>query len=155
MFPNANQRSRFTWSRRTLALYIPTFQVSTFRVYTAGTALSIVMVLLYTHLGPIPLPALIAVNAVMFVGIFSRMIPFQAISSSVPAASQRGAYNAVGASIQQLAGGVASVIAGHIVTLGADGRLLHFEVIGYVVVGTSLVAFMLLRALVRSGPAAS
>ena len=33
--------------------------------------------------------------------------------------------------------------------------MLHFEVIGYVVVGTSLVAFMLLRALVRSGPAAS
>lgn len=126
----------------------------TFRVFTAGTALSIVMVLLYTHLGPIPLPALIAVNAVMFVGIFSRMIPFQAISSSVPAASQRGAYNAVGASIQQLAGGVASVLAGHIVTLGADGRLRHFEVIGYVVVGTSLVAFTLLRALARGGSAA-
>lgn len=121
----------------------------TFRVFTVGTVLSIVMVLLYTHLGPIPLVLLIVVNAVMFVGIFSRMIPFQVISSGVPAAAQRGAYNAVGASIQQLAGGIASVVAGHIVALGADGRLLHFERVGYVVVGTSLVAFVLLRALVR------
>ncbi len=127
----------------------------TFRVFAAGTALSIVMVLLYTHLGPIGLTTLIAVNAVMFVGIFSRMIPFQAISSGVPASAQRGAYNAVGASIQQLAGGVASVMAGHIVTLGSDGRLLHFDRIGYVVVGTSLVAFALLRALVRGGSSAS
>lgn len=126
----------------------------TFRVFTAGTALSIVMVLLYTHLGPIPLGGLIVVNAVMFVGIFSRMIPFQAISSSVPEPAQRGAYNAVAASVQQLSGGVASVVAGHIVTLGANGRLLHFEWIGYVVVATSLAAFALLRTLVRSGPVA-
>lgn len=123
-----------------------------FRVFTAGTALSIVMVLLYTHLGPVSLMALIAVNAVMFVGIFSRLIPFQAISASVPAPTQRGAYNAVGASIQQVAGGVASVVAGHIVTLGADGKLQHFDWIGYVVVGSSLVAFALLRALLRGGP---
>ena len=123
------------------------------RVFTLGTALSIVMVLVYTHLGPISLVALIAVNAVMFVGIFSRMIPFQAISSSVPEPAQRGAYNAVGASIQQLAGGVSSVIAGHVVALGADGKLLHFDRIGYIVVVTSLISFGLLRALLRSGRA--
>ena len=125
-----------------------------FRVFVGGTALSIVMVLVYTHLGPIPLAVLVLVNAVMFVGIFSRMIPYQAIASAVPAPAQRGAFNAISASLQQLAGGVASVIAGHIVALGADGRLLHFERIGYVVVGSSLVALALLWRLVRSQAAA-
>jgi hypothetical protein len=100
-------------------------------------------VLVYTHLGPVSLPVLIVVNAVMFVGIFSRVIPFQAMVSSVPAPEQRGAFNAVSASIQQLSGGIASVVAGHIVALGADGKLLHFEVTGYVVVATSLVAMAL------------
>ena len=126
-----------------------------FRVFIGGTALSIVMVLVYTHLGPIPLALLVLVNAVMFVGIFSRMIPYQAIASAVPTPAQRGAFNAIGASIQQLAGGVASVIAGHIVALGADGRLLHFEQIGYVVVGTSLVGLVLLWRLVRAQAAAA
>jgi predicted MFS family arabinose efflux permease len=121
-----------------------------FRVFVLGTSLSIVMVLTYTHLGPTALPYLIGVNAVMFVGIFSRIIPFQALVSSVPVANQRGSFNAISASIQQLSGGLASVAAGHIVTLGADGKLQHFEVVGYVVVGTSLVALGLVWRLHRS-----
>ena len=120
-----------------------------FPVFVLGTVLSMIMVLIYTHLGPVSLWVLIVVNAVMFVGIFSRMIPFQAMVSSVPPSVQRGAFNAISASIQQLAGGVASVIAGHIVALAPDGKLLHFDVVGYVVVATSLVAFSLVWRLQR------
>ena len=118
-------------------------------VFVFGTALSMVMVVVYTHLGTIPMWALVAVNALMFVGIFSRMIPYQAMAASVPPAAQRGAFNAIGASIQQLSGGVASVVAGHIVTQAPDGRLQHFSVIGYVVVATSLVALALVWRLQR------
>jgi len=125
------------------------------RVFALGTLLSIVMVLIYTHLGPVSLPVLVIVNAVMFVGIFSRMIPFQALVSSVPSSAQRGAFNAISASIQQLSGGFASVVAGHIVTLGMDGKLQHFDVVGYVVVATSLVSFALLWRLQRGLKAAA
>ena len=121
-----------------------------FNMFVVGTALSIAMVLVYTHLGPVSLPVLIVVNVVLFIGIFSRMIPFQALVSSVPSVTQRGSFNAISASIQQLSGGLASVVAGHIVTLAADGRLQHFERVGYVVVGTSLVALTLLWRLHRS-----
>jgi predicted MFS family arabinose efflux permease len=120
-----------------------------FRVFTVGTSITIVTVLIYTHLGPVSLPVLIAVNAIMFVGIFSRMIPYQALAASVPVVTQRGSFNAISASLQQLSGGLASVIAGHIVAQGADGRLEHFEVVGYVVVATSIASVLLLRRLVR------
>jgi len=40
--------------------------------------MSILMVTVYTHLGLTPLIWVIVVNALMFVGIFSRMIPSQA-----------------------------------------------------------------------------
>lgn len=126
-----------------------------FPVFVFGTALSMVMVVVYTHLGTIPMWALVAVNALMFVGIFSRMIPFQAMAASVPPAGQRGAFNAISASIQQLSGGVASVVAGHIVTQARDGRLQHFSVIGYVVVATSLVALGLVWRLQRGMAAAA
>ena len=84
------------------------------------------------------------INVVLFVGIFSRMIPFQALMSQVPAQTQRGSFNAINASISQLAGGLASLVAGHIVQQGADGRIHNYEVAGYVVVGTSLLACFLL-----------
>jgi len=45
-------------------------------VFLAGSILSIVMVLIYTHLPPVALPLVIVVNVVLFVGIFSRIIPF-------------------------------------------------------------------------------
>jgi len=105
-----------------------------------GTAMSIVMVLIYTHLGRTTLFVAIVVNVLMFVGIFSRMIPSQALMSAIPAAHQRGSFSSISASVQQLSGGLGSVLAAAIIMENADGSLSHFDRIGYVVVGTSLVA---------------
>jgi predicted MFS family arabinose efflux permease len=109
-------------------------------VFYAGSALTIVMVIIYTHLSNVALPWVILVNAVLFVGIFSRLIPFQALVAGVPAPTHRGAFNAVSSAIQQLSGGFASLLAGYIVVIGADGRLQHFEVVGYCLVATTVVA---------------
>ena len=114
------------------------------RVFFFGTAVMMVMVLVYTHLGPTPLIWVIVINVIMFVGIFSRMIPFQALLTQVPVPTQRGSFNALNASIQQLSGGLASLVAGHIVQRAADGRILHYEIAGYVVVTTALIASYLL-----------
>jgi len=109
-------------------------------VFYVGSALTIIMVTIYTHLSNVPLPWVIVVNVVLFVGIFSRLIPFQAMVAGVPQASHRGAFNAVSAAIQQLSGGFASLLAGHIVLIGADGKLQHFDIVGYCLVATTLVA---------------
>jgi predicted MFS family arabinose efflux permease len=111
-----------------------------FPTFVFGTAMSVVMVLIYTHLGLTTLTVAIVVNVLMFVGIFSRMIPSQALISAIPAAHQRGSFSAISASVQQLSGGLGSVLAAAIITQNADGSLGHFDRIGYVVVGTSLVA---------------
>jgi predicted MFS family arabinose efflux permease len=118
-------------------------------VFLTGSVLTSIMVLIYTHLGPIPLLGVVAVNVVMFVGIFSRMIPYQALAASVPELHRRGAFNAISASIQQLAGGTAAVVAGHLVSTGADGRLQGFPKVGYVVVTTTFLAALLVRRVNR------
>ena len=120
-----------------------------FRIFLFGSVLSIVVVVTYTHLGVTPLPVVVLVNVTMFVGIFSRMIPFQALVTQVPEAAKRGAFNAISASIQQVSGGIASVVAGHIVTQGVNGRIEHFPQVGYVVVGTTLLAIGLVWRIQR------
>jgi predicted MFS family arabinose efflux permease len=125
-------------------------KVGKFNVFAVGTVVSIVMVLVYTNLQAIPLVGLIVVNVLLFSGIFSRMIPFQAMMAGVPSAVQRGSFSAISASIQQLSGGIASVIAGHVVSIGVDGKLQNFNILGYVIVGTSVVAFSLLWRLNRN-----
>ncbi len=121
----------------------------TTRVFIFGSALSIAMVVIYTHLGATPLPVVILINVAMFVGIFSRMTPFQVLSSQVPEPTKRGAFNAISASIQQLSGGLAALAAGHIVTTAADGKIQHYPVAGYVVVATTLLAIGLVWKIQR------
>jgi predicted MFS family arabinose efflux permease len=107
-------------------------------VFLGGSILSVVMVLIYTHLPPVSLTVVVVVHVVLFIAIFSRMIPFQALSTSVPEMTKRGSYNSLGAAIQQVSGGIASVIAGNIVTSAPDGKLEHFPVVGYVVICATL-----------------
>jgi hypothetical protein len=78
----------------------------------------------------------------MFVGIFSRMIPSQALISAIPEPSQRGSFSAVSASLQQLSGGLGSVLAAAIIAQNADGSLRNFDWLGYIVVGTSLMSLV-------------
>jgi predicted MFS family arabinose efflux permease len=111
-----------------------------FPVFVFGSAMSIVMVTIYTHLGQVTLATVILVNVLMFVGIFSRMIPSQALISAIPVPSQRGSFSAVSASLQQLSGGLGSVLAAAIIAQNADGSLRYFDRLGYVVVATSILS---------------
>lgn len=118
-------------------------------VFYAGSAITIVMVAIYTRLGPSPLVELIVINVVLFAGIFSRLVPWQVIVAGIPAPEQRGAFTAINAALQQLAGGVSALVSGHIVTIAADGRLEHFPWVGNVLIGTTLITCVLIWPLGR------
>ena len=113
-----------------------------FPVFVFGSAVSVVMVLIYTHLGQVGLTTVIIVNVLMFVGIFSRMIPSQALISAIPVPSQRGSFSAISASLQQLSGGLGSVLAAAIIAQNTDGSLRHFDRLGYIVVATSILSLI-------------
>jgi len=112
--------------------------------FVFGCAMTVLMVLIYTHLGHVSLVTAITVNVLLFVGIFSRMIPSQALMSAIPEPSQRGSFSAVSASLQQLSGGLGSVFAGAIIAQAPDGALIHFDRIGYVVVTTTIVTLVMM-----------
>ncbi|MBX3022916.1 MAG: MFS transporter [Bdellovibrionales bacterium] len=113
-----------------------------FPIFVFGSVLSAVMVAIYTHLGVTPIGWVILVSALMFVGISSRMVPSQALVSAIPAPSSRGAFMSINSSLQQVSGGVASALAGMIVTETAGGKLEHFDVIGYVVIGAMAITLV-------------
>jgi predicted MFS family arabinose efflux permease len=113
-----------------------------FPVFIFGSAVSVIMVSIYTHLGQVSLTTVIIVNVLMFVGIFSRMIPSQALISAIPVPSQRGSFSAVSASLQQLSGGLGSVLAAAIIAQNTDGSLRHFDRLGYIVVTTSILSLI-------------
>ncbi|TRW25951.1 MFS transporter [Flavobacterium zepuense] len=114
-------------------------RVSKFWLFAAGSAISIVMILIYTNLTPIPLWQIVALNMVLFMGIMSRMIPATTLNTGVPDMKDRGAYMAITSSLQQIAGGIAAVCAGYIVHQETQtSPLENYNILGYVIAAVTL-----------------
>lgn len=105
-----------------------------FKIFMYGSLWAAVMVLFYTNLSSIPLWQVILCNILMFVGIMSRVVPSTAMVSGIPEMKDRGAFMSIMTSLQQLAGGIAAVIAGLIVHQETKtSPLENFDVLGIVV----------------------
>lgn len=126
-----------------------------FKIFFFGSTLSVIMVIIYTNLGVTPLVGVIAINVILFVGIFSRIIPSQAILSAIPDKASRGSFMSVNSSIQQISGGVASFVAGLIVVEGPSGAIEHFDVVGYVVAGAAVITLIQMYFISRTMISAS
>lgn len=118
-----------------------------FNLFCIGTAISILMVLIYTNLGITPLWAVIALNVVLFAGIMARMIPASALLTALPSPQDRGAFMGINSSLQQIAGGLSAAVAGLIVVQTPNGALEHYNTLGLVVIGCMLVATYLMYLL--------
>lgn len=109
--------------------------IDKFKLFTIGSLIACVMIVVYTNLVPVPEWAVILINMVLFMGIMSRMVPATALNSAVPDLKDRGAYMSVSSSLQQLAGGLAAIFAGFVVKKASDtAPLENFDVLGYIMV---------------------
>jgi predicted MFS family arabinose efflux permease len=119
-------------------------RIDKFRLFTIGTIIAAAMVLVYTNLSPVPLWVVILINMIMFMGIMSRMVPATALGSAIPAPRDRGAFMSINSSLQQMAGGIAALLAGQIVVQrSASAPIEHFDTLGYIMVGTFLLCLVL------------
>lgn len=114
-------------------------RIGAFKVFAAGSALTIALVLVYTNLGITPLWLVIALNAVLFIGVTSRIISTSALTTAVPDAADRGAFMGINSSVAQMSGGIAAAIAGMIVVKTETGYLEHYPILGMVVTVAMLI----------------
>jgi len=128
--------------------------VGKFPMFCIGSIVTLIMVPLWTNIGHVPLATVIVINVILFAGIFSRMIPAQALISAIPEPAKRGAFNAISASLQQFAGGVSAAVAGWLIVQRPDGSLAHFDRLGYVVMAISLLAIALMYRVHKQVPEA-
>jgi predicted MFS family arabinose efflux permease len=123
-----------------------------FQTFCFGCAVTVTMVAIWTNLGRSPLLTVIIINVILFIGIFSRIIPSQALITAIPEVTKRGSFNAISASLQQFSGGIASLIAGAVITQESNGHLLHFGWLGYIVIGTTLLSLVLMYFIHKAVP---
>ncbi|MFA6455464.1 MAG: MFS transporter [Bacteroidota bacterium] len=100
-------------------------------VFTAGTLLAMIMIAIYVNLGVTPLWEVVTINVILFAGMMSRMIPATTLMTAVPELADRGAFMSISSSLQQVSGGIASVVAGMIIVQSGTGPLEHYDILGY------------------------
>jgi hypothetical protein len=71
------------------------------------------------------------------------MVPAMAMITGCVAPERRGGFLSANSSVQHLAAGLGAYAAGGIIAQNADGRLEHFEVVGYLAAATTLLSLWL------------
>ncbi len=121
-------------------------KIDKFKIFTAATIWTICTVAIYTNLAETPFWLVAVINVLMMMGVMSRMVPSTALVTSVPAKADRGAFMSINSSLQQISGGIAAAFAGTIVVQKDNfSPLEHYNTLGYIIIGISLLAIFLLN----------
>lgn len=106
---------------------------------------SVVPILLVTHLGVTPLPLAVAASTLFFILVSGRSVPGLALITSTVRPEHRGSFMSFNSAVQQLSAGLATLIAGIIITVGVDGQLYHFGWVGILASVVSILTIPLVR----------
>ena len=100
-------------------------------------------ILTLTHVQDVGLAGWLPASIAFFVLVSGRMIPAMALISSAVDPARRGAAMSLNSTVQSLAMGAASSLAGFVITQGADGRFSGFDLVGYIAVAAGFAAIMM------------
>ena len=117
-------------------------KIGPFKVFVAGSILTIATVLVYTNLGITPLWLAIVINSVLFVGVTSRLISSSALTTAVPNPADRGAFMGINSAVAQVSGGIATAVAGMIVVKTETGYLENYPMLGLVVTVAMVITML-------------
>lgn len=116
-------------------------KIDKFRIFVIASAWLMIMVVVYTNLGPIPFWLVLLLNVLFMIGILSRMVPAMALVSALPEMKDRGAFMSINSSLGQIAGGAAAIVGGLIVVQKDNfSPLEHYNTLGYIIVVLSTIS---------------
>jgi MFS family permease len=117
------------------------------KIFTLTAALTTIPILTLTRLPRTALWATLTISTICFVIASARMVPAMTLVTEAVPPQWRGGFMSLNGSFQQLSAGLASFIAGVIITRGPNGELLHFQQAGYLAALTSVACIFLSRRL--------
>ncbi len=110
------------------------------RIFTIASVLALFSIYALTNLDTTSIPLALLVTSSFFVVASGRNVPATTMITSVVRPENRGGFMSIRQSVNEMALFFSTVIAGFIITEGPDGKLQHYELLGYFTIVMSLVA---------------
>jgi predicted MFS family arabinose efflux permease len=112
------------------------------RVFRVAAVLSFVPVLFVTHLPDLPFYALVMFFPCFMVLMSGRMVPMQALLTTVPKPARRGAFLSANSALQALGTGSGAWIGGLMLGTSPGGQIVGYGTVGWVAVAIGLIGVM-------------
>jgi MFS transporter, DHA1 family, inner membrane transport protein len=117
-------------------------------VFITFALLSTIPMFLITNMMPnTTMPLILLVAVIFFVFSNGRLIPTQAMVSSVVEPEQRGGFLAINTSVQLLMQGLAVYLAGLVIQKNDAGKLIHYNWVGYAAIVSILISIFIAKTI--------
>ncbi|MDO8438579.1 MAG: MFS transporter [Nitrosomonadaceae bacterium] len=113
------------------------------KVFGILAVISIAPILLVTHLSKVPVILAIGATTLFMIFVSGRFVPAMALIISSVEPRLRGSFMSFNSSVQQIAAGFASLMAGSIMGKSAAGELTRFGTVGIIAAVSTLVCIFL------------
>jgi MFS transporter, DHA1 family, inner membrane transport protein len=122
------------------------------KIFTILAIISLPIVFAMTHLPQVSIFLGLAVTTLFIVFVSGRNVPSMTLISSVPEPKNRGAFLGLVGSVQQMGSGLASLVAGAMISNAPDGKLVGYSNVGWLSIGFTIVAIVLSRRIRSRNP---
>ena len=112
---------------------------------------SFIPLLITTHLFPVAWWLVLINSTLFFILVPGRMVPGMAMVSAVPTAQVRGTFMSLVSSVQMLSSGLATLVAGVIITRTPSGQIDHYDTVGYIAVACGVFTIWIAQHLRIAG----
>ncbi len=121
------------------------------KVYRFVACGALVPLFLVTHLGASPLWLWLICTTTFFVLVSGRMIPAMAVITSAAQPKLRGTFMSLNTTMQSFALGLATSLAGFLITQDAEGHLAGYGNVGYIAMTANVLAMILAGLIAMHG----
>jgi len=112
------------------------------RIFRVFALLSFVPILFITHMPELSFAAILLLFPCFMVLVSSRIIPLQALITTLPRPDQRGAFLSANSAIQAFGTGCGAWVGGLLLSQGPDGHLLGYGNIGWLAVALASICIL-------------
>ena len=118
------------------------------KIYRLVAFAALLPLFVVTRLGAVPLWLWLICTTAFFVLVSGRMIPAMAIITSAAQPSLRGTFMSLNATVQAFAMGLATSLAGFIITQNTEGQIVGYGWVGYVAIAGNILAILFVSRIV-------
>jgi predicted MFS family arabinose efflux permease len=118
------------------------------RIYRLVALSALLPLFVVTHIGAAPLWMWLVCTTAFFVLVSGRMIPAMAIITSAAQPKLRGTFMSLNATVQSLSMGLATTLAGFIITQNDAGQIVDYGLVGFVAITGNVLAILFVSRIV-------